>query len=253
MDPSSRRRTQVESDCATRLAELERDCAARLAELDGLKASFVASVSHELRTPVTSILGWATTLRARSMPPERQAEYLALIERESRRLAGLVEAVLDLKEPPGSPAGHTAVDLGALLREIASEELAAGRELLVDAPDGLLAGARAAALRRSLTCLLDNAFTHGGGEVTVRAAPARPGARSLVELTVADRGPGIPRHEACRVLEPFERGAATFLPGLGIGLYLAKSLAESEGGRLWLTERPGGGTLAHIELPAPAP
>src|SRR5438270_330001 len=76
------------------------------------------------------------------------------------------------------------------------------------------------------------------------------GDRSLVRVSVLDRGSGIPVADAARVFDRFSRGATVTAPGMGLGLYLVKTLVERQGGRVYVTERPGGGAAFHVVLPA---
>jgi signal transduction histidine kinase len=71
----------------------------------------------------------------------------------------------------------------------------------------------------------------------------------MVRLSVLDRGPGIPPGDAARVFERFSRGATVTSPGMGLGLYLVKTLVERQGGHITVSERPGGGAAFHVLLP----
>jgi len=127
------------------------------------------------------------------------------------------------------------VDVGAQLREIADEwraVFAAGnRGLKLRVPSGLIARATPARLREVVGVLLDNAIKHGAGTVTLSA---RPGDGSVV-VSVSDNGPGVPDDLAPHI---FDRGVSG-VGSTGVGLALARALAEADGGRLELaSQRP---------------
>jgi two-component system sensor histidine kinase KdpD len=96
--------------------------------------------------------------------------------------------------------------------------------------------------------LVDNAFVHGHGPVEIEATADED--RRTVRVSVLDRGPGVPVSEVARVFERFSRGAKVTAPGMGLGLYLVKTLVERQGGQITVTQRPGGGAAFHVVLPA---
>jgi two-component system, OmpR family, sensor histidine kinase KdpD len=98
--------------------------------------------------------------------------------------------------------------------------------------------------------LLENAakYTPPGSEIEIRAA--REGGTILVE--VADHGPGLPPGEEERVFERFHRGAHATVRGVGLGLPIARAIAQAHGGRLAASNRPGGGAVFRLTLPVPA-
>jgi signal transduction histidine kinase len=235
-----------------RLYEAERAHVNELVELDRLKSEFVATVSHELRTPLTSILGSAQTMQRRQLSPEIQADFLATIERQGRRLLKLIEEILDVQRDAAGPMLHTQpVDVAVAVAELERTQSALGRPLSVRQLGDLTVEADPEALERILINLVDNAFTHGDGTVEVEAAGDDAG--RMVRMSVLDRGPGIPPGEAARVFDRFSRGAGVTSPGMGLGLYLVKTLVERQGGHITVSERPGGGAAFHVYLPvAPA-
>ena len=89
---------------------------------------------------------------------------------------------------------------------------------------------------------------HGAGPVEIDANVDEGG--RTVRLTVLDRGPGVPVSDVARVFDRFSRGAKVTAPGMGLGLYLVKTLVERQGGHITVTERPGGGAAFHVGLPA---
>lgn len=203
--------------------------AARLDSLLARERAFSADASHQLRTPVA---GLRLRLEAALEQPDsdpRSAIVASLAEAD--RLGATIEELLTLARA-GEARQARALDLGALLEELSlewSDRLALhGRHLTVRtdpaAPDAV---ASAAAVRQVLAVLVDNAATHGGGAVTVTLREAS----GAVAIDVSDEGPGLPVGTL-----PFV-GRADRSDGHGIGLSLARRLAEAEQGRLELTRR----------------
>ena len=213
---------------------------------------FVANVSHELRTPLQLVLLFAQLLRlGRAGSPQEREEALAIIEREARRLVGLVERVLAFAgggsaEVEAERAGRLErVDVSSVVRETveAFRPLADADEVTVDVvleDDVPKVLARPGGLRQILLNLLDNALRHGpaGQRITVRAAAGN----GRVDLMVDDEGPGIPPDERERVWEPFYR-IGTVGPrgtqGSGIGLAVVRDTVRSMGGSVWIEDAPG--------------
>lgn len=220
-----------------------------LASLERARASerrFLADASHELRTPVTTLLG-NVEYAARHGADE---EVLADLRRDAARLARLVDDLLVL-ERAGSGAQRLApVKLDELVRETIAEhehkqeqELAA-RRLRTGALEPVSTDADAAAIRRALENLIENALVHGppGGIVSITLG-MRDG-RAL--LTVRDQGPGPPADQRERLFERFWRGPeSSQRPGSGLGLSIVAAIAERHGGSVRVD-----GSAFTIELPA---
>jgi signal transduction histidine kinase len=225
---------------------------------------FVAGVSHELRTPLTAIRSAGQNLSDGVVSDPRQVRrYGDLILNEGRRLSGMVEQVLELA---GIQSSHMTYNLqpadpGTLLREALAESRwlveERGAELEVEVAPGLPAIlADAAALRRALYNLIENAVKYGGPSpwIGLRARPAgEPGSASPgVELTVSDRGPGIPGEDLRHLFEPFYRGreaVASRIPGNGLGLSIVRHIVAAHGGRVTV-ETGEDGTVFTLHLPA---
>lgn len=235
----------------SRLYEAERDHVAQLVELDRLKSDFVATVSHELRTPLTSILGCAKTLQRREVPGEVAGEFLEMIERQGTRLLHLVEDIMDMQRTVASDkVACRPIDVDGLLEDLVRFQGVAGRRVSLYAAPGLVALGEPDALQRVFTNLVDNGFNHGGGEVEIEAVPVELDGHPAVEIAVLDRGPGVPAADRDAVFERFKRGTEAFSPGMGLGLYLVKSLVEAMGGNVRVDDRPGGGAAFRVTLPA---
>lgn len=237
----------------SRLYEAERDHVAQLMELDRLKSEFVSTVSHELRTPLTSILGCAKTLQRRELPVDVAGEFVEMIERQGTRLLHLVEDILDMqRSAAGEDVACRPIGVNGLLEEVVRCQAVAGRRVLLYAAPDLVVMGEPDALQQVFTNLIDNAFTHGGGEVEIEAVPTHLDGAAAVEIAVLDRGPGIPDVDREAVFERFKRGHDAFSPGMGLGLYLVRSLVGAMGGHVHADERAGGGAAFRVALPAAA-
>ena len=234
------------------VAEAERADAFRQA--DALKAALIASLSHDLRTPLTTIKALASKLRARALPEATS------IEEEADRLNRLVTDLLDLsrlnaKAMPIKPELNTAEDLiGAAMQRVAG---AAGSHRLViaqpdDGPDSppLTGEFDFVQSLRALVNLIENALKYSPADTPVELGAVRCGDR--LEFRVADRGPGVAESERLRVFEPFYRapGATADVGGAGLGLAIASRLAIEQGGEVRHEDRPGGGSIFTLTLPA---
>lgn len=240
--------------------------AASARRLAARELAFVAGVSHELRTPLAAIRGAGHNLRANVVTdPEKQRAYGALIVERADQLIAMVEQLISLASLRRSthPSTPTRVAIDALVEEAVKNmaELAAssGMVVEVDLADGLPAVlGDGPALRRVFENLLGNAFTHGasGRWVGVRArATERSGARS-VEVTVTDRGPGVPENDQARIWEPFVQGASDAgqtRKGFGLGLSLVREIVERHGGQVSLESRKSAGATFVVQLPAESP
>ena len=225
---------------------------------------FTTAVTHELRTPLTTFRLYGEMLAKGMVPAERQGEYLHAIEQEAARLGGLVENVLAYArlEQNGARAVRERVRVDALLeRHRASLDrrcAQAGTALEVD-----LGAAGAEWLETDvhgiglvLANLVDNACKYGapaGGHRT--AQPLRLAGRiagERVELALEDPGPGVLPDVARDIFRPFERGGrdeSDAVPGVGLGLALARDVAHALGGDLVLDPRVGGGARFVLWLP----
>jgi signal transduction histidine kinase len=242
-----------------RLYEAERSAAEELRRLSALRADFVSMVSHELRAPMASVIGCAQTLRQRwrELPAEQREAFLDLIESETTRLADLVADVLDTSriEAGTFPYAFERVDVDELVREttavvaLGQDEVRLTTHVSPTLPQ--VRGDRER-LRQLLVNLLSNAvkYTHSGDEIEVSAAAEN----GTVAVRVTDHGPGIAPEQHCLVFEKFGRvseGTAT-KPGAGLGLFIARSIAEAHGGTLDLESDVDEGAVFTLTLPVAA-
>jgi signal transduction histidine kinase len=239
-----------------RAYEAERRTVEELRRLSALRADFVSLVSHELRTPMAAVIGAARTLqqRWRELSPDQRESFLELISGETSRLAELISDVLDTSriEAGTFTFRFRDVDLGALVRDTVATAQHGQDEvrLLANVYDPLPeVRGDAERLRQVLTNLIDNAikYSPAGGEVEVRAYPEN----GRVRIDVRDRGPGIAKEDQKLIFEKFGRisGGDSSRPGTGLGLFIARSIAEAHGGGLEVHSAPERGATFTLELP----
>jgi PAS domain S-box-containing protein len=238
---------------------LDRKASEREAEL--LKDQFFALVSHELRTPLTSIIGYLELVLedGEALSPN-QRRFLSVVDRNARRLLRLVGDLLFVAHVE---AGRLALDMGEVdLPTLTQEAVEAARpraeakHLALEATTQEIppmAGDRDR-LAQVLDNLVSNAvkFTPDGGRVSVRL-DARDG-EALIE--VEDTGVGIPASEQGRLYERFYRAStatARAIPGVGLGLTIAKAIVEAHGGDLGFDSIEGRGTTFRVRLPRRPP
>jgi signal transduction histidine kinase len=239
-----------------RAYEAERRRVEELARLSQLRADFVSLVSHELRSPMAAVIGAARTLqdRWRMLSADQRESFLALIGDETSRLAELVGDVLDTSRIEAGTFSYRfeEVDLARLVDEaIEAAELAQQEVAVVASVRGGLPVIRGdrARLRQVLGNLIENAVKYSpeGGEVRVSAAAAN----GAVQIDVRDSGPGIPHDQRARIFEKFGRvdvpGASK--PGTGLGLFIARSIAEAHGGSLEVSGGVEPGATFTLTLP----
>ncbi len=229
-----------------------------LRELDQLKTNFLSNLSHELRTPLSEVLSYAYALDdevAGAMGPD-QHQYLHRILAGAKRLESLLTELFDYTalESGAFTLERVPVDLGPLALEVAEECRpaieASGLELTVEtAPSSVNLEGDPPRLAQVLRILLSNArkFTPAPGRVTLRTG-AEEG-RGWVE--VEDTGIGIPEDQQPRIFQRFfqvEGDAGRSYGGTGLGLALAKAIAEAHGGTLTFRSRPGEGSVFRLSL-----
>jgi signal transduction histidine kinase len=238
-----------------RAYDSERRTVEELRRLSALRADFVSLVSHEMRSPMAAVIGAARTLqhRWRELQPEQREAFLDLIAAETARLAALIGDVLDTSRIDAGTFTYrfSDVDLARLVHDsvttasLAQDEISVISE--VAAPVPAVRGDRDR-LRQVLTNMIDNAvkYSPAGGEVQVRVGPFD----GSVVISVTDRGPGIERADQTLIFEKFGRVAGNeSKPGTGLGLFIARSIAEAHGGTLEVASALGRGAVFTLKLP----
>jgi two-component system, OmpR family, sensor histidine kinase KdpD len=222
--------------------------AGALRRSDELKTALLRSVSHDLRTPLTSIIAAGTALDSPTLTEQERHELSEAVVVEGRRLARLVENLLDVSrlESGSAEPRQEPVDLAGVL-EAARESIGGdGAEvrLGIDAAIPAIV-ADPVQLERAFANLLENGVRHGGGRpVLVRSRET--GGRLVVR--VVDQGPGIPEPERRLIFEPFYRRQGGE-QGFGLGLAIAKGFIEANGGEIAVESVPGQGSTFVVSFP----
>jgi two-component system OmpR family sensor kinase len=238
------------------LSHLEKTLA-RLEETLDRQRRFVADASHELRTPLTSIHGYAQVLEEWALrDPQIGPESVAAIKRESERMQGLVENLLELARGDEGMKLHLKNDnLTEVVEEAAESARAAWNgKVHIERPtpkqgvQGVSAHFDRERLRQALSILLDNAvkYTPEGGRVTMSIVEED----GSVGVEVSDTGIGIPEDQIPHVFERFYRAEeARSTEGLGLGLSIARQIAEDHGGSIEVRSKPREGSTFIIRIP----
>jgi signal transduction histidine kinase len=252
---ATERDARAESELAQRLLTEQNR---RLREADRLKDEFVALISHDLRTPLTSIMGYVELALEEELTGAQRG-YLEVVDRNANRLLRLVN---DLLFVASLQAGELVLeseefDLADVVRQSVTEaepraavkDITLTCEVDEDLPD---VHADRGRILQVLDNLVSNAlkFTPDGGAVDVSL---RSAGDARVRLDVRDSGIGIPAEEQQRLFERFFRASSAVerqLPGTGLGLYIARVIAEAHGGSITVASELGHGSTFSVELPA---
>jgi len=251
----TRRAIHRNDDEIGQLADTFNAMVMELSKREKLKDDFISSISHELRTPLTSIKGWSETLKE-SEPTEDDEEVklgLSIISKETERLSGLVEDLLDFSKLSARTMElHSEVlDFNGPVKETVNQ-LAVREEhmrvrILASYSNGpIVVRGDANRLKQVIINLIDNAlkFTPAGGTIRVATTTEQVSAK----LIVADTGCGIEAEDLPHVTEKFYK-ASTGQGGSGLGLAICKEIIELHGGQLAIDSERGAGTIVTIRVP----
>ena len=219
-----------------------------------LKNEFIASVSHELRTPLTSIKGWAATISSGSLEDKKEILVgLNIIEKESDRLTGMVEELLDFSKfiSGKAPLTKEYVNIQSIIayieKQFMPKSIRHNINFTVKIQEDLSpVFADEKRVNQVIINILDNAFnfTKEGGNVTLEACSAG----NDICIIIKDNGIGISPEDLPKVTEKFFKGR-TSMSQNGIGLSLCKEIIEMHNGKLEITSEYGMGTDVRIFLP----
>ena len=232
---------------------------AAVAEALRAKSEFMNNVTHELRTPLNSVIGFAEMLKDEVPGPlnPKQAAFAADILAAGQQLLRLVEGILEMSRLDAADVAiaRQPMDVGAALEErVAAHRQACAAHGVTIGLDVRPGAGRAElnpqALRRMLDALLDNAikFNRDGGTVALRARRED----DCLEIAVVDTGIGIAREDFAKLFKPLvqlDAGLARRHSGVGLGLALARRLAELHGGTIEVESEPGKGSTFTLRLP----
>jgi heavy metal sensor kinase len=220
---------------------------------------FSSNVAHELRTPLTLLRGEAELAMSRDRSPERMRELAAGVHEEAVRMGRIVDDMLTLARADRgqAPLDLADVDVATILQDTYEDALILAAERDIEVRLGPNDAARirgdAARLRQLLRVLISNAvrYTDAGGSITIEG---RRGG-TFVRIAVEDTGVGIAPEHLPRIFDRFYRvdsGRSRDRGGAGLGLALARWIAEAHGGSIRATSEPGKGSRFVVELPREA-
>ena len=240
---TARLRVQQESEMKTKL----------LQESERLGRTLLNSVSHELRTPIAAIISAANGLHASGALTNAQDQLVTEIESAGSRLNRVVQSLLSAAR---LQAGQLRPKLDWCdVRDVIRAALRESSEVMVDHPveTKIVPGLRLVKMdsvltQQALSNLLANAAIHTPSKTAVEVIARLEGTDLLLE--VSDRGPGLPDADMDRVFDLFHRAPNARPGGTGLGLAIVKGFIDVQGGRVRAANRPDGGAIFSIYLPA---
>lgn len=220
---------------------------------------FISDASHELRTPLATVRGWGELYQMGGVPPEQTDEVMGRIESEAKRMARLVEDLLQLaRMDEGRPLEVTHFNVSQLAREAISDliVLAPDRDTQVLTLEGeeleeeLFIDGDRERLSQVLTNLLSNVLAYSPDGSPVEIAVGTNGTHTIIE--VRDHGPGIDPADAKKVFDRFYRTESSRnrnTGGSGLGLAIVATIIKMHRGKVSMLNTPGGGATVRIILP----
>nr|WP_243415091.1 ATP-binding protein [Altererythrobacter segetis] len=222
-----------------RLIEAHNAMEARIAALLDEKDVMLGAIGHDLKTPLAAL-----RVRIETVPDDAEREKMA---RTIEDIANTLDDILSLARVGRSTDPLEPTDLAALVASVVEEFEDMDEPVTLGASERIALPLRATWLRRALRNLIGNALRYGErATVSLR----RDGGDAVIRIE--DEGPGIPRGDLTRMMEPFTRGEGSrnrATGGAGLGLAIARAIAEQHGGRLVLANRPAGGLEVELRLP----
>ncbi|MDY0083296.1 MAG: ATP-binding protein [Ignavibacteriaceae bacterium] len=245
---------------ANRLITLERTRSISqkmmLEELNSMKSEFVSNISHELRTPIASIVGFSETIASDpNMPEEMKQEFNLIILNEGKRLAKLINDVLDISRMESGRLilNKSKVNLARLLKEVITHEKGSAEEkgliiTLETPPEEIIAEIDEERFSQALQALMKNAikFSSKKGRIKV----ILNNLYREVEIIISDTGVGIPEKDLPYLFQKFYRvnRPDSDLPGAGMGLVFVKQIVDLHKGLINIQSEPNKGTTILIKL-----
>ena len=236
-------------DEISRLGQAFDSMFARLETSFEAEKQFTSDASHELRTPTAVILAQCEDARRHAETPEQYAQAVEVIERQARRMSGLIAQLLQMTrlEQGTQRAAFEHADLSALTEVICEETPTADAVLQTDIQPDIEADFDVTLVSRLLQNLLNNAVRYGGGHIWVTLR--RDGADAV--LSVRDDGAGIPADLQDKIWQRFYQADASRSGenGAGLGLPMVRQIAALHGGTVSLTSAPGKGSCFTFRFP----
>ena len=223
----------------------------RQADTEANMRQFVAEAGHELRTPLTVLMGFIEVLQSGAIQEQALAQRIlesAAIEGQRMR-ALILKLLLLARLDAANPERNELVDVGAIAQDVVTtfKALPGGDHIALTAESGAFVNATSAEIRELISNLFDNALKHAPGTAT-RASVCR--VNGSVELSVTDRGPGMPPDLKQRAFDRFTRGDDRgSVPGSGLGLAIVKRIVDRTRGTIELDTAVGKGTSVVVRIP----
>lgn len=236
----------------------------KLNRLENIRQDFVANVSHELKTPITAVKGYVETLLDGALENTEDAvRFLTIVSKQANRLDSIIDDLLALSRienkqesgqvaltsQPVTPVFEAAVQ--TLSRHAQEKDIT----VKVESPDSLTVPMNKPLLEQAIINLLQNAIAYSpaNSTVTLRAVPGEAmNGGKMVNLSVIDQGPGIPKKHLPRLFERFyrcDKGRNRDMGGTGLGLAIVKHIAHSHHGRVDVTSVTGKGSTFTLSIP----
>ena len=245
-------------DEVAELAEAFNQMAESLENLEKMRNSFVANVSHDLRTPMTTIAGFIDGIRDGVIPPEERDHYLEVVSVEVHRLSRLVASLLDLSRIQAGDRKFTmrpcdVCEMGRLIL-ISFEQQIEEKRLNVEFEcdeERMSVLADHDAVYQIFYNICHNAlkFSREGGTLRIRLSSAKD---KKIQVSVYNDGDGIPYEDQAHVFERFyktDKSRGLDKSGVGLGLYIAKTIVAAHGEKIWVTSKPGKNCEFFFTLP----
>jgi signal transduction histidine kinase len=218
-------------------------------QLDQLRDTILSAVSHELRTPLTAIVGFAQTLKVRTLEPRLRSVLIENLFVQAQRLERLLADLLDLDRLRHGfvHPKFAETDIARLVEQVTAVHRDDLHPIVLHT-ESANAEVDAPKVERIVDNLIVNAVRHtpSGTEITVRVERGNGG----VVIAVDDRGPGVAVEDREAIFEVFRRGGrSNHVAGTGIGLSLVAQFTALHGGRTWVQENHGGGASFRVFLP----
>lgn len=229
------------------LGDIFNSMADSIEQLEHMRKSFVSNVSHELRTPMTTITGFIEGILDGTIPPQKHEQYLSIVLDESRRLSRLVTDLLDLSrmEDGRIKLELRDFDINEMVRltVIKLEKRIASKDIKLTVnfeTDNLFVTADKDSIARVLTNIMDNAvkFTPEGGFIDIKTGRQH----DKIYTSVTNSGMGILPEDLMHVFDRFyksDKSRSLDKTGVGLGLYMVKSLLKAHGENIWAESEPG--------------
>jgi K+-sensing histidine kinase KdpD len=227
--------------------------ARRQAGVEGLRNTMLSALSHDLRTPLAALVSASTALNDKSVDTPIQPQLARMVASEAARVNRIVNALFDLTrlQAGGSPRQHELQSIDELIGSALTRlEVQLGdRQVLTDIPeDTPLLACDPVLIEQVLVNLVENAVRHAGSTSPIEIAAWAK--RGSMYICVSDRGPGVHPGDEERVFgKHYRRPGDESQEGLGLGLTICRAIVHAHGGKIWISNRDGGGAQVSILLP----